>query len=102
MAENFTYDMNTEFDSIMDNKKPQGTAMAKAAGNVPPGKQNAAISKKESWNDVPEPAFIKQTDLTITVEVGDPDREQMQVVKDDNLLQHFEADIKGRVYECKK
>ena len=101
MSQNFQYDMNADFDNIMQGKS-QGTAMAKAAGNVPPGKQGAAGGKKEPWMDVPEPGFIKQTDLTISVPVGDPDREQMQVVKDDGLLQHHEQDIKGRIYECRK
>lgn len=59
-------------------------------------------SKIDPVLDVPEPKMIKQTDLTINVPVADPDREAMQVVKDDNLLNHFEQDIKGRIYECRK
>ena len=62
----------------------------------------AVDGKKEPWNDVPEPEFINQTGLPVNIPVADPDNEHLQVLKDDPSLQHYEGDIKGRVYECRK
>lgn len=53
-----------------------------------------ASSGKEPWNDVPEPQFIQQQDLTINVPIADPDNEHLQVNKDDDMLKHYEQDIK--------
>lgn len=94
----FEYDMDAQLNDIMDGKSKQPGSTV--AGQKP--KAAGAGGKVEPWNDVPEPAFINQKELTMRVPVADPDREQMQVVKDDQLLNHFEQDIKGRIYECRK
>lgn len=59
-------------------------------------------SLKEPWNDVPEPQFIQQQDLTINVPIANPDNEHLQVNKDDDMLKHYEGDIKGRLKETRK
>lgn len=62
----------------------------------------AASSSKEPWNDVPEPQFIQQQDLTINVPIANPDNEHLQVNKDDDMLRHYEQDLKLRLKETRK
>lgn len=59
MTTNLNFDLNEEFENIMNDKKPQGTALAKATGDVVPGEENARGPVKEPSYEESGPAFVQ-------------------------------------------
>ena len=91
---NFEYDINADFDNVLSGNSEKKTPAVAKPGATQKKVGAVAGGKMEPWNDVPEPAFVNQTGLTINVPVADPDKEHLQVLKDDQYLQHYEGDIK--------